>query len=108
MRMFWATLVLMGMGRLPVHGQETPANPPSAPPAPVVLENNGKPMSPPFRCTEEDLHAGGLSCSEEEPCAVFLELSAVTSTGNRILAAGNIHTESVTLYSILLASEDGG
>jgi hypothetical protein len=108
MRMLWATVALMGMGSLPVQGQETPANPPSAAPAPVVLENNGKPMSPAFRCTEDDLQSAGLSCTEEEPCAVFLELSAVTSTGNRILAAGNIHTESVTLYSILLASEDGG
>jgi hypothetical protein len=49
-----------------------------------------------------------MICSAEEPCSVFLELSAVESEQNRILAAGNIHTDAMTLYSILLASDDGG
>ena len=78
------------------------------PPAPHVLENTGKPMSVPFQCTEEDIRSAGLSCSEEEPCPVFLELTVVAAAGTRILAAGNIHTDAVTLYSILLASDDGG
>jgi hypothetical protein len=50
----------------------------------------------------------GMSCSEEQPCPIYLELSGMDTVGNRIVALGNIHTESTTLYSVLLASEDGG
>ena len=63
----------------------------------------------PFRCAAEDIQAAGLSCTEEEPCPLFLELSAAASpSAGHIVAAGNIHTESATLYSILLASENAG
>src|ERR1035438_2170067 len=78
------------------------------PAAPVVLENTGKPMVALFHCTEEDIHSAGLTCSEQDPCPVYLELAAVESTGIRIFAAGNIHTASATLYTILLGSEDNG
>ena len=77
-----------------------------------VLENSGTPMLLPFHCTEEDVQWAGLSCSVDEPCPVYLELAAVESGGGpgpgRIFAAGNIHSSAVTLYSVLLASEDGG
>jgi photosystem II stability/assembly factor-like uncharacterized protein len=62
----------------------------------------------PYSCSAEDIRAGGLSCTEDEPCAIFLEISAVDSNGHRILAAGNIHSESVTLSSVLLTSDDDG
>jgi hypothetical protein len=90
--------------------QEPPQTPPpGAPPAaPQVLEYSGKPMAVPFRCSEEDIRWAGLSCTEEEPCPIFLELTSAGQAGSRILAAGNIHTESVTLSSVLLGSEDGG
>lgn len=39
---------------------------------------------------------------------MFLELSMAGSSGSHILAGGNLHTEAVTLYSILLSSDDGG
>ncbi len=85
---------------------------PSATPAPPVLENSGKPMLLPFGCTEDDVQWAGLSCSADEPCPVYLELAAVESAvppgSGRIFAAGNIHSSAVTLYSVLLASEDGG
>lgn len=61
-----------------------------------------------FTCTHEDVDALGLSCSEEEPCPVFLELTSVESIGARLFVAGNFHTERNTLYSILLSSEDNG
>jgi photosystem II stability/assembly factor-like uncharacterized protein len=72
------------------------------------LENNGKPMRVPFECTEADSQAAGLSCSEEEPCPVYLELASVESVGNKVFITGNLHTPMVTLFSILLATEDGG
>lgn len=77
-------------------------------PAEPLLQNTGKPMRVEFRCTAEDIQWAGLSCSAEEPCPVYLELAAVESVGNRIFAAGNIHSGVGTLYSILLASDDGG
>jgi photosystem II stability/assembly factor-like uncharacterized protein len=61
-----------------------------------------------FQCTAEDIHAAGLACSEEDPCPVYLELSAVESTSIRIFASGNIHTASATLYSVLIGTEDNG
>lgn len=50
----------------------------------------------------------GLSCTEQDPCPAYFELAAAEPSGARIFAAGNIHSESVTLYSVLLGSEDGG
>jgi hypothetical protein len=72
------------------------------------LANNGQPIIVPFQCTNEDIDWAGMTCSEEEPCPVYLELAAVESVGNRIFLAGNIHSSSVTLYSVLLASDDAG
>ena len=39
---------------------------------------------------------------------MFLELSNVEAAGNKIFLAGNLHTPTTTLYSILLATEDAG
>jgi photosystem II stability/assembly factor-like uncharacterized protein len=65
-------------------------------------------MIVPFRCSAEDIHNAGMSCGEDDPCPIFLEIAATEAVGNRIFAAGNIHTESATLYSVLLGSENGG
>ena len=77
-------------------------------PAATVMENSGKPMVVPPRCVEEDLQWAGLACSEDEPCPMYLEITAVQAAGTRIFAAGNIHTSSATLYSELLGSDDDG
>jgi hypothetical protein len=76
--------------------------------AQTPLENAGKPMRVPFDCTEADTQAAALSCSDEEPCPVFLELTSVEAAGNKIFLAGNLHTSTTTLYSVLLATEDSG
>jgi photosystem II stability/assembly factor-like uncharacterized protein len=65
-------------------------------------------MLVPFRCTDEDIQAAGLTCSDDEPCPVYLELAGMESTGIRLFAAGNIHTASATLFSIILGSDDNG
>jgi len=65
-------------------------------------------MRVPFECTDADTQAASLSCSEEEPCPVFLELSGIGAAGNRIFLAGNLHTANATLYSVLIESEDAG
>lgn len=104
-----AAILALGCG-LTVWGQDAPAGALAESPRPAILENNGKPMLLPFQCTDEDIRAAGLSCSDEEPCPTFLELSSVAPVGNsgRILAVGNLHSEAVTLYSVLLFSEDAG
>jgi hypothetical protein len=73
-----------------------------------ALENSGKPMLAPFQCSEEDIQAFGLSCTEDEPCQLYLELAAFEPLGAQLYVSGNIHSDSVTMYSILLASSDGG
>jgi hypothetical protein len=74
----------------------------------ATLRNNGKPIPVPFQCTEDDMQWAGMSCSEEQPCPVYLELSAMETVGNRIIVGANIHSESITLYSVVLESEDAG
>ena len=103
-------LVLLLLACVLLGAQDPPpaAVPPVVPAAPPVLENTGKPMVAPFHCTEEDIRSAGLGCSEEDPCPVYLELSAVESTGLRIFAAGNIHAATATLYTMLLGSDDNG
>ena len=83
-------------------------DPQPAAPQPASLEYTGKPMQLPLNCGDEDIRWAGLTCSEDDPCPVYLELNSVEASGSRILAAGNLHTAAVTLYSILVTSEDGG
>ncbi|BDC51188.1 hypothetical protein F183_A35040 [Bryobacterales bacterium F-183] len=61
-----------------------------------------------FQCTAEDIDALGLSCTEDEPCPVFLEITSIEAVGVRLLLAGNFHTDRNTLYSVVLSSEDNG
>ena len=74
----------------------------------ALIENAGKPMHIPFECTEADTQASGLSCSEEEPCPVYLELTGIEPVGNKLFLPGNLHTSTTTMFSILLATEDTG
>ncbi len=95
-------------GTPPPQAPAAAEKPPEKPPEKPVLQNTGKPMVVAYHCMEEDLTWAGLSCSEEEPCRFFLELAALEATGSKIFLAGNIHSASSTLYSVLLASEDAG
>ncbi len=61
-----------------------------------------------YTCTAEDVDSFGLTCSEEQPCAVFFEVSAVDSIGSQVLVAGDIHTATTTLYGVLLSTDDNG
>jgi photosystem II stability/assembly factor-like uncharacterized protein len=65
-------------------------------------------MLVPFRCAEDDMLWAGLSCPADEPCPIYLELTAVETAGNKLFTAGNIHSQTVTLYSVLLGSDDSG
>ena len=61
-----------------------------------------------YACTEDDIRDFGLTCSEEEPCPVFLELSEVEAVGTTLFLSGNLHTQTTTLWGVLLVTEDGG
>jgi hypothetical protein len=74
----------------------------------TALINSGAPMRVEFRCSEAEMEAAGLICTDTEPCPAYLELSAVAPVGAAVFLAGNIHTASVTLHSILLSSSDAG
>lgn len=65
-------------------------------------------MRIPFECTEADSLGAGLTCSEEEPCPVYLELANIEGVGDRLFLTGNLHTPTNTLFSILLATDDAG
>jgi len=74
----------------------------------AVLVNHGEPMRVAYTCPEEDLQWAGMACTDDDPCPIYLELSAVASAGPEILVAGNLHGTSATLNSILLQSGDAG
>lgn len=101
-------LLLVTCGALQAQDSPPVVPTPVVPVVPPMLTNTGKPMLVPFRCTDEDIRSAGLTCSEQDPCPVYLELASVESTGIRIFSAGNIHTANATLSTILLGSEDNG
>jgi hypothetical protein len=72
--------------------------------APLV--NTGAPLRVELECAPSDMEALGLACPPASPCDAYLELSAVESTAARVLLMGNIHTDSVTIQSILLTTAD--
>jgi photosystem II stability/assembly factor-like uncharacterized protein len=74
---------------------------------PVLLAAED-PVHVEYGCPAEDVDKFGLTCSEDEPCDVFLELASVEGVGSSIFAAGNLHTLATTLYGVLLMSGDGG
>jgi len=49
-----------------------------------------------------------MSCSGDEPCPIYLELNAVVPGGKKIVVAGDLHSSSVTMGSVLLQSDDSG
>jgi photosystem II stability/assembly factor-like uncharacterized protein len=59
-------------------------------------------------CTPEQIDELGLSCTAEQPCPIYLELTSAEAATGSLFVAGNLHTSSATLSSILLASGDGG
>jgi len=74
----------------------------------TLIPNTGQPIHVPFECTGADTVAAGLTCSEEEPCPVFLELANIEGLGDKLFLTGNLHSATNTLFSILLASDDAG
>lgn len=75
----------------------------------IALSAAGETLVPiPFACTADDIEHFGLNCSADQPCPVYADLNFVAAVGARLFITGNLHTESVTLYSLLFVSDDSG
>jgi hypothetical protein len=74
----------------------------------TIIANNGEPIRVPYACSEDDLQWAGVSCDEDEPCPIFLELSSIVPDGRKTFVAGNLHSNSATLSTVLLITEDSG
>jgi hypothetical protein len=72
------------------------------------VRNTGQPMTVPFHCSDDDIAQAGLTCSEDAPCPVYLDLTSVAALGAKIFLTGNLHAEPATLYSVLMESDDAG
>ena len=73
-----------------------------------VYRYAGKPIVLEAKCGDAEIVDSGMTCTEDEPCPVYLELTAAESAGSKLFVPGNLHTETATLWSILLMSEDNG
>lgn len=74
----------------------------------ACLSGQTKPVQIKGQCSAEIVQEQTLACSTEEPCPLFLELAGSEIVSTRIVLVGNLHTESQTLESVLLVSDDGG
>lgn len=72
-----------------------------------VLQNTGAPLSISFACTNDDLEWAGLTCTDEA-CPIYVDLTSAAGQGDVVFVAGNFHAVNATLYSVLLATSDGG
>lgn len=85
-----------------------PAPAPVVEDGPVIYKSAAGPIVLPNRCGELDLSQLGLTCSADEPCPTYLEIASVEDVGPTLVVAGNLHTQSATLHSIVMVSEDAG
>ncbi|HVW10459.1 MAG TPA: hypothetical protein VHC90_17850 [Bryobacteraceae bacterium] len=67
-----------------------------------------EPVKVPFSCSEADLAGAGMTCADDNPCPVYLELSSVSADGRKLIVTGDLHGPSATIASVLLQSEDDG
>jgi hypothetical protein len=96
-RRFLQSAILLSSLASLVHAQES---------SPLI--NTGDPMRLTYACAEEDLQFAGMACTDDDPCPIYLELTSIAPNGRKIFIAGNLHSTSATLSSILLMSDDGG
>jgi len=87
---------------------QEPQQPTPEAPKPQIYNYSGQPIALQAICAEAEMGEFGLACSEDDPCPVYLELASIEAAGAKLFVAGNLHTESATLWSILLVSEDAG
>lgn len=102
-----------GVFRIPPKMTVEEPKDPAAKPEPEVkprqvFTNSGKPIAIPYSCTEEDISTFGMTCTEDDPCPIYAEITGVQPVGVQLFLTGNLHNGSTTMYSLFLASEDTG
>jgi hypothetical protein len=80
---------------------------PASPPPPVYTYT-GQPIALAAACADAELIDFGLTCGEDDPCPVYLELVSIEPAATKVFVAGNFHSETATLWSLLLVSSDEG
>jgi hypothetical protein len=74
----------------------------------AALAQQPVPVQLDYKCADDDIQLFGLTCTSEEPCPVYLELTSLEPLGAKLFLTGNFHTPQVTMDSILLMSADSG
>lgn len=97
----------LAFAQAPPASAPEPIAPAPSPPTPSY-RYEGKPIVLQAKCGDAELSDYAMSCSEEEPCPVYLELAAADASGSKLFVSGNFHADAVTLWSVLLMSADGG
>ena len=81
-------------------GQVPPAAPPETPPAPTTApvprpppayNYSSQPIVLQATCADAELNDFGLTCSEDEPCPLYVELASIEAAGAKVFIAGNFH-----------------
>ena len=75
---------------------------------PPVYSYSGQPIVLGATCADAELSDFGLTCTQEEPCPLYLELASIEAAGAKVFIAGDFHTDTETLWSVLLVSADQG
>lgn len=73
-----------------------------------IFTYNGKPIAIPYACTDDDIATFGMTCTEDDPCPIYAEITGVQPVGVQLFLTGNLHNGATTMYSLFLASEDTG
>ena len=75
---------------------------------PAVLKYSAEPLRLAYECNEDDMQWAGMVCTEQEPCPIFLDLTTIASAGRKVFVGGNLHSNTTSLYSVLVQSDDTG
>ena len=75
---------------------------------PALIKYSGEPIKLDYECNEDDMQWAGMVCMEQEPCPIFLDLSTIGSAGRKVFVGGNLHSNTTSLYTVLVQSDDTG
>lgn len=75
---------------------------------PGLLVYSGEPLNLPLDCSPETFYEARVDCSDRAPCDVSAEMVGIAAAGGNLVIFGNYHTQSDTIATLLLVSQDGG
>ncbi len=84
------------------------AQPAEEPPENAVQVYSGEHIILPLTCERERLEYAGLLCTDSRPCDLSVDWTAVASSGEIVVLAGEIYNARGALESVVLVSADEG